>query len=143
MPVRLDGKLAAKLDFFGQDPRRTWIIPFTSGQSGDVIPYAETDTNQWGVVNRFIWRGSDILSEPAEIASISWRQKDTSNLRIYDITNNNVICSGSTSDNSPTIITWGALSNISTTTAIWEFQQMSNQNNRWTRTSSIHIRWNK
>jgi len=72
----------------------------------------------------FCYQGSDMMGIPMEITVIAgWVDNTTQSLRIYDITNNQVICERTDITNEfPSAEDMGAISNVSTAPALWEVQ---------------------
>jgi hypothetical protein len=73
-----------------------------------------------------VWRGSTVMGTPAAIKMVA---TDVGNVdgtvQIYDVTNSTVICSVQVTANTPTLLSFGTLSNIPTGEAVWEIQVSS------------------
>lgn len=129
----------AEIDDGDENTTETWSsskiaseIAASGGSSGRIISfcfasddddYIKWSSDYWGCEGAFEFPGSSQVGSPTKITAVA-RQSSSSNtgwLKIYDITNNKIICQGSFSEtNDPQIVNLGTLSNIPTTPAIWE-----------------------
>ena len=125
------------------DSRRAVNYVFTTGQSGEVLPYAETKSNTYNVVSQLIFQGTSFLEEPslAQVI-ISSQAGTTGTVRLYDATNAVEIATGTISSPIMQIVDMTVVGSWPTSQAILEIQSRTSQNNRWTRTATLSLRWN-
>lgn len=128
------------------DSRRAVNYVFTTGQSGDVKPYAETDSDSYAVVAQIIFPGTAFLGEPslAQVLVSTQNIGITGTVRLYDSTNAVEIASVVTSSVTMEVINMTVASGSPwpTDEAVLEIQSVTSQNNRWTRVATLSLRWN-
>ena len=93
--------------------------------------YIDHKKSTWGVVGSFLFAGTDALGIPASIRVIAGvTTADEVGVRIYDLTNNNVIAEVRNQTGSyPSIINLGTISNLPTGAAVFELQVIRDAGN--------------
>lgn len=85
-----------------------------------------TEGDTYEVKGHFIWPGSDKFGAPSNIKSTGTLSKAGEGyVKIYDVTNGQVIAEGITTTEAQHIFDLGALSNVSAGEAVWEVQMKS------------------
>ena len=120
-------------------PQKSIDIPIYGASSAD---YRSSTATTYTSMCRFIFRGTNIYSIPTNIKVITWVSSTSyhSNVRLYDITNSQVIAtSANITSTSNTIIDLGTISNVPASDAILEFQVMTSSTSCTAYISSGHI----
>jgi hypothetical protein len=78
--------------------------------------------DSWTRAARFIFPGSNVLGTPAAIKVVAGHDSTSGDLRVYDVTNSQVICSLSSFGSATGIKDLGAISNVPAGEAEWELQ---------------------
>lgn len=95
----------------GKEMKFSWVALNSSQTAG------------YEVLNRFGFDGIDNVGTPTAIKLIAYIRATDGRVRIYDLTNAQVICETALITNiEPEILDCGVLSNISNTPAVWEVQ---------------------
>jgi len=95
------------------------------------------------IIATIVYPGSNIWPNITNIRGVSYMEANGTNyfIRIYDTTNNKVICEKNLSNTNELINDFGTLSDISTTNAIWEIQ-CKVVGNTTVNINNIHIYYN-
>ena len=93
--------------------------------------YIDHKKSTWGVIGSFLFAGTDALGAPVSIRVIAGvTTADEVGVRLYDLTNNNVIAEARNQTGSyPSIINLGTISNLPTGAAVFELQVIRDAGN--------------
>lgn len=117
--------------------KRDINLSFTEGNVG--IPVKDST---YKTVSRFIFKGTLVVGQPQSITFIAeTAQGSEGSLRIYDSTNDTIICESSISANVPTLVTVSSLNNLPEGESIWEIQvrRTIGQGNSSTNIQSVNV----
>lgn len=87
-------------------------------------PYWQSSSDTYEVMGCLIFRGTTTLGTPSAIKAVAWVTSGvTGGIRVYDVTNSQVICENASITNSgKAIISLGSLSNLPAGESLWEVQ---------------------
>lgn len=90
----------------------------------DTQPYYRIKRSQWQVAARLRFRGSNDMGVPLAVKALLWAESGGEvSARIYDKTNDALICAGaSTTSEQAVVVDLGNVQNIPTGEAVWELQ---------------------
>jgi hypothetical protein len=118
------------------DRQGIYDFPFTKIVTGDTSYFT---------AHIFCFQGTDLLGAPEEISIIcGWIDNTTQSVRIYDITNNQVICERTDiTTEFPVVEDMGTISNLTAAPALWEVQMKRPQGGpaREVAVASMHMRF--
>jgi hypothetical protein len=112
----------------------TWVAinpAAGAGQRADTVainygtsPYWPTQAVTYEVIGTMVFRGTAIMGVPQFIKAVAWCDVGSSGaVRIYDATNALQVCANTAIVNtSKAVVSLGALSNLSSSEAVWEIQ---------------------
>lgn len=92
--------------------------------ASDNEPYGRIKKSKWHVVARLRFRGSRDLGAPLAVKAVGWSDAGGElTVRLYDLTNDQMICAGgSTTSAEPAIVDLGSPTSASEAEAVWEVQ---------------------
>ena len=120
-------------------PQKSIDIPIYGASALD---YRSSTATTYTSMCRFIFRGTNNYSTPTNIKVVTWVSSASyhSNVRLYDITNSQVIAtSANITSTSNTIVDLGTITNVPASDAILEFQIMTSSTSCTAYMSSGHI----
>jgi hypothetical protein len=122
-----------------QPPGGTWVQ--TINLNGSASPYIQITSVTYSAVGLFEFCGTDVVGVPSAITAICHIGGGTDmDIRIYDVTNAQTICEYiDITDATPVIIDLGTISNLPTSTAIWEVQLLATGGGGKARCSNINL----
>jgi hypothetical protein len=90
----------------------------------DTQPYQRIRKTQWQLAARVRFRGSDDMGAPLAVKAVMWVSAGAEAwARIFDVTNDAVICEGgSTTSEVAEVVDLGTVQNVPTGEAVWELQ---------------------
>jgi len=107
---------------------------------GQSQPYIQVKSNDYVVASRFIFAGTDLVGKPAKL-TILYLVEDslqTGSIRLYDLTNGNIIAEKTGIDDEDfTILDMGLLSSLPQGNSVLEIQAKTISNGHYIRVSSL------
>jgi len=86
-------------------------------------PYLKCNSSSWSIMASFIFRGTNVLGIPTAVEITAYNKENrTGGIRLYDYTNNNVICQTTVNSKTRQILVNTSLSNLPTEKSIIEIQ---------------------
>ena len=102
----------------------------------------ETQQDTYSVIDSFSFQGTQMLGIPKQIMALVQQNATSSDIRIYDVNNGNVIAETNFTNTQPALINLGTLSNLPTSPTLFEMHLRRNgQGNQKARVRTIHIEW--
>lgn len=117
--------------------KRDINLSFTSGNVG-----VEVKDSSYKAVSRVIFKGTSVVGVPKSVSFIAEANNGAvGNIRIYDFTNDAVVCEVTVSANVPSTITITELNNLSEGESIWEVQirRASGNGNKKVSIQSVNV----
>lgn len=106
-------------------------------------PYFYTSNTSWVIAGDFIFGGSIELGTPTSIEVIGWSENGTTTLewQVYDLTNAQIVASGTTNTTAKSILSDTLLQNIPNNRALFELQIRRSGNNNNVYISELRVKW--
>jgi hypothetical protein len=124
--------------------QRSTVISFTSGGGSTSRPYVTVKSTDYKVAASFLFGGTDLTGVPSKIkvAYSVKRSSSPGSIRIFDLTNGNLISSkDSLVDTEEAILDLGTLQNVPASEALLEIQAKTSSSSNWIYINSLTIEY--